>query len=185
MKDLTGLPVGFLKVLKLAGKDKWGYKLYKCKCICGKVINVRSSSLLHQRTRSCGCKIGELQKRNPRGTTHGKAKIRNGKRMSSEYSVYAGAKERCTNPKRRGWKNYGGRGIKFLFTSFEQFFAELGPRPKGKTLDRKNNDGHYEPGNVRWATWEEQVKSRRKRTVFNIPSRSLDGRFRKEDSNAG
>jgi hypothetical protein len=57
--------------------------------------------------------------------------------------------------------DYGGRGIKFLFDSFEQFFAELGPRPKGKTLDRIENDGNYEPGNVQWATPTEQLAHRR------------------------
>jgi hypothetical protein len=65
--------------------------------------------------------------------------------------------------------NYGARGIRFLFTSFEEFFAELGPRPEGKdangkalcSLDRKNNDGHYQPGNVRWATASEQRSNQR------------------------
>ena len=66
-------------------------------------------------------------------------------------------------PKAINYANYGGRGIKFLFTSFEQFFAELGPRPKGKSVDRINNDGHYEPGNVQWATRSEQRKNQRPR----------------------
>jgi len=79
------------------------------------------------------------------------------------YRSYNDAKKRCTNKKATGYKNYGGRGIKFLFTSFQQFFAELGPRPKGKTLDRRNNDGHYEPGNVRWATRREQNLNQRYR----------------------
>jgi hypothetical protein len=75
-----------------------------------------------------------------------------------EYISYRNAKARCRdlhNP------YHGGRGIKFLFVSFEQFYAELGPRPEGKTLDRINNDGNYEPGNVRWATKSEQAKNRR------------------------
>jgi hypothetical protein len=59
------------------------------------------------------------------------------------------------------YRYYGGRGIKFLFTSFEQFLAELGPRPSGMSLDRIENDGNYEPGNVRWATRSEQVQNRR------------------------
>jgi len=161
MKDLTGLPVGYLKVIRLVGKDKWGYNLWECKCVCGKITQVRSSSLLHQRTKSCGCKMGILQKDNPRSTTHGQAKIRNGKRLSSVYNSYNGAEQRCNNLKNIAYKDYGGRGIKFLFTSFEQFFAELGPRPEGKTVDRINNDGNYEPGNVRWATWEEQGYNKR------------------------
>ncbi len=80
-----------------------------------------------------------------------------------EHIAYRHAKGRCSNPTDVAWKDYGGRGIKFLFTSFEQFFAELGPRPEGKSLDRINNDGNYEPGNVRWATHSEQVKNQRRR----------------------
>ena len=79
-----------------------------------------------------------------------------------EYKSFHNARARCTNPKREGWENYGGRGIKFLFASFEQFFAELGPRPEGTTLDRKENNGNYAPGNVRWATRKEQNVNRQR-----------------------
>ena len=78
-----------------------------------------------------------------------------------EYKAYWNARQRCTDPKLKCFADYGGRGIKFLFTSFEQFFAELGPRPDGMTLDRKDNDGNYEPGNVRWATRQQQYHNRR------------------------
>lgn len=61
-------------------------------------------------------------------------------------------KYRCINKHHSSWKHYGGRGIEFRFSSFAEFFAELGPRPKGLTLDRIDNDGHYEVGNVRWVT---------------------------------
>lgn len=79
-----------------------------------------------------------------------------------ERRIYQAAKKRCTNPNASDWRNYGGRGIKFLFESFDQFFAELGPRPKGLTLERINNEGHYEIGNVRWATQSEQARNKRK-----------------------
>lgn len=74
-----------------------------------------------------------------------------------EYKAFCHAKSRCNNPNTKDWKNYGGRGIKFLFTSFEQFKSELGPRPTGMSLDRfPDNDGNYEPGNVKWSTMKEQ-----------------------------
>jgi hypothetical protein len=76
-----------------------------------------------------------------------------GMRGSSEYHAYIDAKQRCTNPKNESYRNYGGRGIQFLFTSFAQFIKYIGPKPTPQhSLDRfPNNDGHYEPGNVRWA----------------------------------
>jgi hypothetical protein len=83
--------------------------------------------------------------------------------------VYDSAKRRCTVPRDAAYKNYGGRGIEFRFVSFEQFFLEVGPRPEGKhpsghplyTIHRIDNDGHYEPGNVKWATQAEQHENRR------------------------
>jgi hypothetical protein len=79
-----------------------------------------------------------------------------------EYYACFDAKYRCTNPKDKYWKDYGGRGIEFRFTSFEEFFAELGTRPTpAHSLDRIDNNGHYEPGNVRWATKAEQNANRR------------------------
>lgn len=80
---------------------------------------------------------------------------------TAEYEAYTAAKQRCVNPRRKEFPNYGGRGIEFRFTCFEQFFAELGPRPEGMSLDRINNDGHYEPGNVRWTTKKQQQQNRR------------------------
>lgn len=73
-------------------------------------------------------------------------------------------KKRCTDPKGKDYSNYGGRGILFLFLTFEEFYRELGPRPSRKhTVDRKNNDGNYEAGNIRWTTRKEQNANQRKR----------------------
>jgi hypothetical protein len=117
---------------------------------------------------ACGCG-GALETPSKEGTDrryingHNKATRTHGQSGTPEHRAYKAARQRCTNPKLKCWENYGGRGIKFLFTSFEQFYAELGPRPKGKSLDRfPNNDGNYEPGNVRWATAEQQRENRRK-----------------------
>lgn len=75
--------------------------------------------------------------------------------------VYKWAKARCNNPNVIQYKDWGGRGIKFRFQSFDQFMECLGPRPIGGMLDRINNDGHYEPGNVRWATRKQQNNNKR------------------------
>jgi len=83
-------------------------------------------------------------------------------KRSPERTAYNNAKQRCSSDTNSpNYYNYKGRGIEFRFISFEQFFAELGPRPEGLTLDRKNNDGHYEPGNVRWANRKVQRENSR------------------------
>lgn len=79
-----------------------------------------------------------------------------------EHNAFYNARRRCTEVTNREYARYGGRGIKFLFKSFPEFLAHIGRRPDGYTLDRINNDGHYEPGNVRWATPSEQAYNRRK-----------------------
>jgi hypothetical protein len=79
-----------------------------------------------------------------------------------EYQSYQAAKNRCTNPHHPSFANYGGRGIEFRYTSVEAFFADLGSRPEGRTLDRIDVNGHYEIGNLHWATPKEQANNRRK-----------------------
>lgn len=84
-----------------------------------------------------------------------------------EYKIWAGMLQRCRNRKSPTWKHYGGRGIRVRFKSFQEFFAEVGPRPSSKhSIDRfPNNDRHYEPGNVRWATAKQQASNKRKPTL--------------------
>lgn len=90
-----------------------------------------------------------------------KANTKLGISRSREYHRFNQAKARCTCPTNARWAEYGGRGIEWRFESYEQAYRELGPCPEDLTLDRIDNNGHYEPGNVRWATWEQQFKSRR------------------------
>jgi hypothetical protein len=131
-----------------------------CECGCGEDPGVYVDT-------SRGHKKGQprrfIRGHNPNNsTTHGMSRV-NGA-LSPEYQSYMHAKCRCTDPQDSGWVNYGGRGIKFLFRSFEHFFAELGPKPEPKYLhsvDRIHNNGNYEPGNVRWATDKEQNNNQR------------------------
>ena len=83
--------------------------------------------------------------------------------QSPEYRAYMDAKSRCINPNKKNYHRYGGRGIEFRFESFDEFFVLVGFRPEGKSLDRINNDGHYEKGNVRWASVAEQNANKHKK----------------------
>lgn len=81
-----------------------------------------------------------------------------------EYSAWLAMRQRCYNPKSQRFKYYGGRGIKICsrwLTSFDNFIEDMGRRPKGKSLDRIDVDGDYEPDNCRWATQTEQIVNRR------------------------
>lgn len=90
------------------------------------------------------------------------------KYQSPEQMVIYSAKSRCCNPNNKYYKNYGGRGIKFLFKSAEEVLQDIGPRPDRKRhFDRINNDGHYEKGNVRWATYSESHLNKRKMKCIN------------------
>jgi len=145
--DLLKKRFGQLEVISLAGSDSFGHSLWRCKCDCGNEKVVMGDHLRRGLTGSCGCYSGMR--------THGMYK-------SPEYYAYEHAKARCQNPSAQHYESYGGRGIKFLFESFEDFFRCVGTRPVGLSLDRIDNNGHYEPGNLRWATRKEQLYNKRK-----------------------
>lgn len=91
-----------------------------------------------------------------------------GGKATPERRAYNNAKQRCTNPNNDRYEDWGGRGIEFRFSNYKEFLAELGTKPEPQelySLDRKNNDGHYEVGNVKWSTREEQRANSRPRPV--------------------
>jgi hypothetical protein len=151
--DLTGQRFGQLAVLEFVGTKGTGTarkRLWRCLCDCGQETTASTGSLRQGKTRSCGC--GALGNHRLHGDTAGK-------RRSTEHVIWSSMLKRCETPTCRAWKNYGGRGIKVCarWHDFAAFLADVGRRPsKAHSLDRVDNDGHYEPGNVRWATRSEQ-----------------------------
>jgi hypothetical protein len=85
---------------------------------------------------------------------------------------YLAAKARCGNPNATNFRYYGGRGIEFRYTSFDQFFADVGERPPGRWLERCDNHGHYEPGNCRWTTPLEQGSNKRNNRLLTAFGRT-------------
>lgn len=110
--------------------------------------------------------------RSAAATTHGQSK-------SPEYAVWNSMRERCGNENHKSYQSYGGRGIRVCerWEQFENFIADIGPRPsRFHSIDRHpNNNGNYEPGNVRWATAREQTNNRRscRMIVFNGKRQSV------------
>ncbi len=78
-------------------------------------------------------------------------------------------RQRCENTKHKWYKDYGGRGIRVCarWRKFENFLADMGPKPPGLTIERENNNGNYEPGNCVWADWNTQAHNQRKRKKRN------------------
>jgi hypothetical protein len=166
--NLKGQRFGRLLVTKYAGKNHKGLSQWHVRCDCG---NRKVLTIVHLRptgTQSCGCLHVEQSIENLKHAKHdGHPKHGHTSRTgwSPEYQSYHGAKQRCTNPRNQDYPDYGGRGIEFRFENFQEFLAAVGLRPEPNRLysiDRfPDKNGHYEKGNVRWATTVQQANNKR------------------------
>lgn len=135
-----------------------------CECCCGEVAVVNVDHLRVGHTRSCGCL--DLETKTRLKTSHGMHK-------DPHYKVYRGMIARCYDMKHKQYADYGGRGIYVEApwlgdTGFETWYAEMGPRPKGYTIERKDNDGPYSKDNCIWASREAQANNTSKNVMLEI-----------------
>jgi len=143
-------------------------KIYKgegvylnCECDCGIIKDVIIKNLKSGVSKNCGC---------VRNKKTSERNFKHGLRFTKIWSVWSGMKHRCYNKKARQYKDYGGRGISVCDEwrdSFIDFFNAVGAVPNGKSLDRIDNDGNYEPSNVKWSTHKEQSRNRRSNHKIN------------------
>lgn len=165
-RDLTGKRFGKLVVLRSSHSD--GKAIWEvCLCDCGKEHLVRRGNLESTPgTRSCGCSLLG----NAKHLTHGRTR-------TPEWNAWTHMRQRCSNPNDKSYKNYGGRGITVCTkwnNDFSAFFADMGGKPSDQhSIDRINNDGHYEPSNCRWATVKQQANNRRLPSVYHGNRNSL------------
>lgn len=127
-----------------------------CRCECGVEREVVLSALLSGRSRSCGCAQGKRQRTTRRQFSQ------HGMTGTPTWLSWIGMIQRCTDPNHESYKHYGGKDINVCerWKAFENFLADMGERPEGLTLDRKDGTRGYDPGNCRWATRTEQVLNR-------------------------
>lgn len=146
-KGIGGMSFGFLTVIHRDGRTLDGHIKWLCQCKCGNKKAIAGNELKKGSTISCGC-----YRRRPN------------KKNNVSFITWRSMKDRCLNPKNKAYLYYGGRGIKVCerWLSFYNFLSDMGEKPVGLTLERINTNGNYEPGNCKWATWEEQHNNTRK-----------------------
>lgn len=189
-RDLSGKTFGRLTVQfethRIPRADgKSSDRAWVCQCSCG-IVLVRTTRSLEAKHHNpnCGCLLADKNRK--RNRTHGFAG--DGKEpMRAEYNSWKGIKVRCTNEKNPAFKYYGGRGISMCerwFDSFENFYADMGPKPTPKhSIDRINNDGNYEPSNCRWATAKQQMNNRRVSRKNRVSETASQGTATNERAN--
>ena len=171
VRDLSGQKFGRLTVIKRHGINKQGHVQWLCQCDCGKTTIVDGTKLTSNWTKSCGCLRNDLTRERI-----GRIAYKHGKSNTKVYKEWSNMKDRCNNPNSQWYHRYGGRGITVYEpwqNNFEAFYDDVSKLPyfdvPGYSLDRINNDGNYDPTNVRWTdeVTQKNNKSNNVRITFN------------------
>lgn len=183
--DHGGKRFGRLTVISYAGPGRFGTgALWLCRCKCGTTKVIRAAEFVRGRTTSCGCFNREVSSEymskcmvEYKAAEMAKINCRHAATGTQLYGIWIGMLGRCYNSRLKAYKYYGGRGIKVCgrwrkgeegMHPFILFKEDMGKRPSPKhSLDRKNNNGHYEPSNCRWATSQEQSSNQTHRNHFS------------------
>jgi len=169
--SLTGRAFGLWTVLAEAPRGTHNLRRWQCRCECGIEKAVYQCHLVGGRSASCGC---ERRAKVVRKTLkHGAA--RKGQK-TAEYTCWRGMLARCYNSKERAFPDYGGRGISVCDRwreSFDNFLADMGSRPEGKSIDRIDVNGPYAPENCRWADSQTQARNKRNSRRLSFGGRDL------------
>lgn len=166
VKNLIDKRYDWLKVVAYVG-HKNGSIYWRCRCKCGRLVEVASCNL-GRHCFSCGCRRNKNTAK--RNQTHGL-------RRHPLYVTWYQMRVRCRNESCPAFKDYGGRGIAVCDRwqgrdGFKRFLQDMGPRPPGHSLDRRDNDGDYTPENCRWATAKTQTRNSRKARNITINGRT-------------
>lgn len=151
---------GKITAVKMAGKSGHNMK-WECKCECGKSFTALASNIASGNTKSCGCHRRKVSTEMLR--THGMS-------GTNSYRLWSNMMRRCRDEGNAAYANYGGRGIKVCdrWLEFENFFSDMGDRPKDRSLERRDNDLGYSPGNCYWATRKQQMNNTRANVILTI-----------------
>lgn len=166
-KDLTGMTFGRWTAIEFAGTKKYKTSTaaqWKCRCECGTERIVSANSLTTGKSISCGCYSREIHKEVMAQANRDNAK--HGMFGTRIYRIWCGMKARCSWEKHSAYRDYGGRGIRVCDSwenNFEAFYewAMANGYTDELTIDRKDVNGNYEPGNCKWATMSEQRRNQR------------------------
>lgn len=167
--DMVGQQMGRLTVVERHGRNERGRTTWRCLCSCGAITIVLGVRLRSGGTKSCGCLNRETARAMGRArVTHGHMAGAGG--ASRTYRTWKSMRSRCQDPGNHAFPHYGGRGIEVCerWRKFANFLADMGERPQGMSLERKDNDGNYEPANCKWATRSEQGRNKRSNHVLVV-----------------